>query len=95
MLGTFAFGTFAAGLAPALAIGLNWRRVTPAAAIASIGGGTVANVALELAARAGLLPAGILPSAVALALSFCTLFAVTWATTPTPLPADVEAVMEL
>ena len=31
-LGTFAFGTFAAALAPALAVGLNWERVTATAA---------------------------------------------------------------
>ncbi len=33
LLGTFAFGTFGAALGPALAIGLNWRRVTAAAAV--------------------------------------------------------------
>jgi len=35
LLGTFAFGTFGAALTPALAIGLNWKRVTPTAATAS------------------------------------------------------------
>src|SRR6185295_13032058 len=36
LLGTFAFGTFGAALAPALAVGLNWKRVTAAAATVSL-----------------------------------------------------------
>ena len=36
LLGAFAFGTFAAALAPALAVGLHWDRVGPRAASASI-----------------------------------------------------------
>jgi len=78
LLGTFAFGTFAAALAPALAVGLNWPRATPRAAAASIAVGLVANLGLELLARATPLPGGALPSAVALAASFTVLFAASW-----------------
>lgn len=82
LLGTFAFGTFAAGLVPALAIGLNWQRVTPAAASASIIVGAGSNLLLEVANRTSLFGAlfarGALPSAIALALSVLTLFFVTW-----------------
>ncbi len=83
LLGTFAFGTFAAALAPALAVGLNWRRVNAAAASASIATGLLLNIGLELLARRGGLARlglveGVLPSAVALAASFVVLFAVTW-----------------
>jgi len=103
LLGTFAFGTFAAGLAPAVAVGLNWRRVTPAAAVASIATGTGLNLGLELGRRfgwlpEGLLPAGVLPSAVALAASFAVLFVVTWGTGTSEGDAveeDVAAVMEM
>jgi len=78
MLGTFAFGTFAAALAPALAVGFNWTRVTPLAAGASILTGLVVNVALELAGKQSAwawiprpnLAEGVLPSAVSLAASF-------------------------
>ena len=106
LLGTFAFGTFAAALAPALAVGLNWRRVPAAAATASIAAGAGLNVGLELLGRQTLwpslpkLPAGVLPSAVALAASFTVLFSVTgwdaWRRrgTDPPLPDDVRAVME-
>jgi sodium/proline symporter/sodium/pantothenate symporter len=85
LLGTFAFGTFAAALAPALAVGLNWERVTAAAATASIVTGTVTAVGLELLARGGRgldaflpVPAGVLPAVVALLASFLVLFAVSF-----------------
>ena len=86
LLGTFAYGTFAAALAPVLAIGLNWPRVTATAATASIATGLLLNVTLELLARQSYLDwlpvsplaGGALPSAAALAGSFAVLFAVTW-----------------
>ncbi|HZI63750.1 MAG TPA: hypothetical protein VFE44_03165, partial [Thermoanaerobaculia bacterium] len=88
---------------PALAVGLNWRRVTASAAAASIAVGLVANLGLELASRRaaldGWLAAGALPSAVALAASFLTLMGVTWWTgrrgPAAALDRDVEAVMEM
>jgi Na+/proline symporter len=103
LLGTFAFGTFAAALAPALAVGLNWRRVPAAAATASISTGLAANLALELLARRTPLPGGAPPSAVALAASFTVLFAVTgWdllkrgkGSAGPPIDDDVRAVMEM
>ena len=106
LLGTFAYGTFAAALAPALAVGLNWKGVTPPAATASIAVGMSLNLGLELLGRQTLvewlpktlLPAGVLPSAVALAASFLTLFVVSWATGRQRQPeiaADVSLVMDL
>jgi len=105
LLGTFAFGTFGAALAPALAVGLNWKRVTAAAATASIATGTALNLGLELLARQTLfpslpkppLPPGVLPTAVSLAASFTVLFAVTAWTgrRKTILPDDIRAVMEV
>ncbi|MCZ6726396.1 MAG: hypothetical protein O7A98_03455 [Acidobacteria bacterium] len=104
LLGTFAFGTFGAALAPALAIGLNWKRVTAAAATASIATGLGLNLTLEFLTRQSFfpalpklpLPAGVLPAAVSLAASFAVLFAVTWLSTPSEEDAidrDVAAVM--
>ncbi|RMG46568.1 MAG: sodium/proline symporter [Acidobacteria bacterium] len=86
LLGTFAFGTFAAALAPALAVGLNWPGVTARAASLSIGTGLVLNVALEFLQRQPFFPglprpplaAGAVPSAVALAASFLVLLAASW-----------------
>lgn len=104
LLGTFAFGTFGAALAPALAVGLNWKRVTARAATASIVTGTVVNLVLEFLGRQtffpGLpkppLPPGALPTAVSLAASFTVLLAVTWWTgrNAPDLPEDIAAVME-
>jgi len=106
LLGTFAFGTFGAALGPALAIGLNWRRVTAAAASASIATGMGVNLVLEFLAKQTFfeqLPQppfqpGVLPTAVSLAASFTVLFVVTWATGRHRAPdidRDVELVMEL
>jgi Na+/proline symporter len=109
LLGTFAFGTFAAALAPALAVGLNWKRVTATAATASIATGTLLNLGLEFLAKQTFfpslpkppLPPGALPAAVSLAASFTVLLAVTaWqgrrGEAPLPsLPPDIAAVMEV
>ena len=93
LLGSFAFGIFAAALTPALVVGLHWKRVTPAAAAASIAAGTVLSVVLEFWDNP---PWGeVPPSAVALAASFVVLFAVTLTTRTVPLPSDVDAVMDL
>ncbi len=107
LLGTFGFGTFGAALGPALAVGLNWKRVTATAASWSIGVGLVLNVALEFLARQSYFPQlprpawapGVLPTAVSLAASFTVLFAVTWWTTrhkpAEELDPRVAAVMEI
>lgn len=105
LLGTFAFGTFGAALGPALAIGLNWRRVSAAAASASIATGMGVNLALETLMRQSALPwlprpplaPGVLPTAAALAASFTVLFVVTWLGGPgdNELDPAVEAVMEI
>ena len=84
LLGTFAFGTFAAALAPALAVGLNWKRVTAKAAVASIATGMVLNLVLEFLAKQTYFPSlpkpplaeGALPVAFSLAVSFAVLLVV-------------------
>ena len=89
LLGTFAFGTFAAALAPSVVVGMNWSRVTAPAAIASIATGLVLNLGLEFFTRQTYFPAlprpplgpGVVTGAVSLAASFTVLFAVSWWTT--------------
>ena len=106
LLGTFAFGTFGAALGPAVAIGLNWRRVTAAAATASIAVGMGSNLVLEFLAKQTVLPAlpqlslgsGVLPAAVSLAASFTVLLlisAVTGRRQAVPLDDDLDLVMRL
>jgi Na+/proline symporter len=102
-LGTFAFATFGAALAPALAVGLNWKRVTAGAAGASIATGLAVNLGLELLARQTLLPflppsplpTGVLPGVVALAASFLVLLVWSRLASPPPIDEDVALVMEL
>ena len=106
LLGTFAFGTFAAALAPSVAIGLNWRRVTATAATASIATGMTVNLGLEFLSKQtiwGWLPSvplkmGVLPAAVSLAASFTVLLVLTWLTPASreqDLDPDVDFVMEI
>lgn len=106
LLGTFAFGTFAAALAPAVAVGLNWKRVTAAAATASITTGMVVNFTLEFLAKQSFFPAlprpplqpGVVPAALSMAASFTVLFAITWWSGRDggdEIDEDVAAVMEL
>jgi len=102
LLGTFAFGTFGAALAPALAVGFAWKRITAAAAGASVATGLVLNLGLEFLARQSLwpalpkppLPPGVLASTLSLAVSFAVLFTVTALTRPRPVDPDLEAVVE-
>lgn len=103
LLGTFAFGTFGAALAPALALGLNWVRVTPGAASASIATGLGLTVVLEFLDKQTWFPAlpsppvaeGVVPAAFSLAASFAVLLGVTWWTRPSaPLDPDVRALLE-
>jgi Na+/proline symporter len=99
LLGAFSFGVFAATLTPALAVGLNWARVTPGAACASIATGLVLAPGLELLGRHELLPfaPGVMPTAVALSASTAVLMLWTWlAGRPEgdALDADVRAVMD-
>ena len=97
VLGIFGWGTFAAALAPALGLGLNWSRATPAAAIASLAVGVLLQVLLELNAALGwapdLLPGHVYRAAVSFVLSFIVFIAVSLVTKPRTLAADVEAVM--
>ncbi len=103
LLGTFAFATFAAALAPAVAIGLNWKRVTAGAASASIATGLAVNLGVELLTRQSLapwlprpvLPPGVLPGVLAVSASFSVLLIWSWLAPPPELDRDVERVMEL
>lgn len=105
LLGTFAFGTLGAALAPALAVGLNWKRVNATAASAAIATGLVVNLSLEILrwrSPGGTLEAigiarGAVPAAIALTSSLTVLMVVSWLTgrdEGEAIADDVLAVME-
>jgi len=87
LLGTFAFGTFAAALAPVMSIGLIWPRVSARVAATSIAVGTALNLGIEAWATVPGIPeawrpplaAGAVPSALALAASYLVLVVGAWA----------------
>ena len=104
LLGTFAYGIFAAALAPCLAIGLHWKRAGANAAIASLITGLGVALLLELWVKQTVflalpkpdLTPGVLPSVVAMALSFTVFLGVAWFFPHTePLEPEVDAVMSM
>ena len=93
LLGAFGWGTFAAALVPAVAIGFNWKRATAAAANAAIASSLVVNFGIELFGVA--LPYGINGGFVALLLSMTLFFGISLASPPPRIDPDIEAVMDL
>ena len=72
LLGAYGWGVFSAALAPTIAIGLNWKRATPAAAVSSIIISLVINAAafgFQLADQR--IPYGVSPGTIALLASRC------------------------
>ncbi len=93
LLGAFGWGTFAAALVPAVAIGFNWKRATATAANVAIATSLVVNFGIEVF---GLTPPyGINGGFVALLLSMTLFFAISLASPPPRLDPDIEAVMDL
>ena len=100
LLGTFGWGTFAAAIFPSVAIGMNWKRATGSATVASIAISLVLNFALELSARHELyeLPYGMNVGCFSLLVSLIVFIVVSFLTSrpgEDKLPADVRAVMEI
>ena len=104
LLGTFAYGIFAAALAPCMAIGFHWKRADANAAVASLAAGLGLGLGLELLAKQTFFPSwpkpplapGVLPSAVAMAVSFTVFLAVAWlAPARESPPPDVDAALSL
>lgn len=99
VLGIFGWGTFAAALAPALGFGLNWRRATAEAAVASLVTGILLQVALELNYQMGwrpdLLPDYVYRTGFSFVMSFIVFITVSFLTPPRQLPRDIDAVMRV
>lgn len=97
LLGTFGWGTFAAAIVPSVCLGMNWKRATGAACVASIATSVILNFVLEVAARQGypLLPPGLAVGAVALLASTAVFVWVSLATRRRALARDIDALLEV
>jgi SSS family transporter len=100
LLGTFAAGTFAAAIVPSVAIGMNWKRATAGACVASIAVSLGINLTVELLNRNGvhLLPDGLFAGTLSLLVSIVVFVAVSFASGDEGernLPADIAAVMDV
>ena len=93
LLGAFGWGTFAAGLVPVIAIGLNWKRANALAANVAIASSLIVNFGLRLGGIR--LPYGVDHGAAALVVSLVLFLSISFLTKPDPLPRDIERVMEL
>lgn len=93
LLGAFGWGTFAAGLVPVVAIGLNWQRASVPAALIAIASSLAVNFGLRLGGVR--LPYGIDHGAAALAVSLVLFLGVSLLRPGRPLPADLDAVLDL
>ena len=93
LLGAFGWGTFAAGLVPVIAIGLNWKRAGPLAANVAVASSLLVNFGLRgLNIR---LPYGVDHGAAALVVSLVLFLSISLLTRPAALPRDMERTMEL
>lgn len=97
LLGAFGWGTFAAAIVPTVAIGLNWKRATSAAAIVAILSSLLVNFAAKLLEMftGFTIPFGIHEGALALLVSLTLFFGISLMSRPRKIADDIEAVMDL
>ena len=98
LLGAFGWGTFAAGLVPVIAIGLNWKRANALAANVAVASSLLVNFGPRLAGRFFgdiRLPYGIDHGAAALVVSLVLFLSISLLTSPRPVDRDIERVMDL
>jgi Na+/proline symporter len=98
LLGAFGWGTFAAALVPAIAIGLNWKRATATAVNATIIVSLTLSIGLKFAPNLWpgfAIPWGIDGGAIALLISLTLFFGISLCSKPPRIDADVEAVMDM
>ena len=93
LLGAFGWGTFAAALVPAVAIGFNWKRATAFAANVAICSSLVINFGVKVFDID--VPFGIDVGASSLLVSLTLFFGISLLSKPPQIDRDIEAVMDL
>ena len=92
ILGAFGWGTFAAAIVPVLAVGLNWKRATAAAANAAIISSLLINFTVKLFKIS--LPFNIDVGALSLMVSLLIFFGITIYSKPPKLDRKLEMIMD-
>ncbi|MGB9839738.1 sodium/proline symporter [Thermovenabulum sp.] len=95
LMGAFGWGTYAATIAPTLALGLNWRRGTKEGAIAAILVGLIVSLGLELLSKLNIykLPHGIYISALCLPITVLVYVVVSYLTPAPKLNEKIEQIL--
>ena len=93
ILGVFGWSTFAAAIMPVVALGLNWKRATAAAACAAVVISLALNLSLEVFAIE--IAWGIHGGFIALLVSMISFIVISLLQTPQPLAEDIDAVMDM
>ena len=93
LLGAFGFGTFAAALVPVVAVGLNWKRGTAAAASVAIGSSLLINFSVKIFGWT--MPWGIDVGAASMAVSLFLYLSISLLSRPDEMDPRVGAVMDL
>jgi Na+/proline symporter len=93
LLGAFGWGTFAAAIVPVVALGLNWKRASAAAAVVAIVASLVVNFGVEIFSLR--LPYGISGPFLAITISLTLFVLVSMLRSPARLQPDIAKIMEL
>ncbi len=97
ILGVYGWGVFASAMAPAVGIGMNWKRATRKAAIISITLSMAINfiamlIQLSTGAKLGY---GVAPGAIALGVSLISFVGISLLSKPDEIDSDIEQIMDL
>lgn len=93
LLGAFGWATFAAGIFPVIAIGLNWKGATASGAIVAIVASLLINFIVQLAAIP--VPYGISGGLIAFVCSMVLFIGVSLGTRNRKLDADIDRLMDI
>lgn len=93
ILGAFGWGTFAAGIFPVVAVGLNWKGATVAGAVTAVSAALLINFITQLAGYT--FPYGVSGQLVAFACSMVLFIGVSLATKKPDLDSDIDRVMDI
>ncbi len=93
LLGAFGWGTFAAAIVPVVALGLNWKRATAAAAAVAVTASLLVNFAVEIFSLQ--LPYGVSGPLLAMVISMALFITLSLAGERPVLARDIDRIMDI